>query len=136
MTHLSAGARERDPHPAEITAQVMRKTPTPTVFRSHAEPKVRIHLPPAASLQTRGPTRDIRVTPELEAAPLLSAELVSSFGLDPEGLAVVSPDIGGPAGNRGGEKFEALDAIFPPEREASPVVSPRARHPKPPVGKN
>jgi hypothetical protein len=31
----------------------------------------------------------------LEAAPLLSAELVSSFGLDREDLVVVSPDIGG-----------------------------------------
>jgi hypothetical protein len=27
----------------------MRKTPTPTAFRSHAELKVRIHLPPAVS---------------------------------------------------------------------------------------
>jgi hypothetical protein len=45
--------------------------------------------------------------------------MVSSFGPDREGLAFVSPYIGGPAGNRGGEKFEALDAIFPTEREAS-----------------
>src|SRR5438132_14236072 len=33
-------------------------------------------------------------TDHLEAAPLLSAELVSSFGLDREDLVVVSPDIG------------------------------------------
>jgi hypothetical protein len=133
VQHRRSGSRLR----MEIPEALLDASPAPP-HGSHddAGTGVRIHFPPAASLQTRGPTRDIRVTPELEAAPLLSAELVSSFGLDREGLAVVSPDIGGPAGNRGGEKFEALDAIFPPEREASPFASPRARHPRPPVGKN